>query len=65
MKKSEIKKVTNSGLITEYVRAYSLRDANWIQGRGTERLDKQCKALEKELVARGLLTEEDVDYLNR
>lgn len=65
MNKKEIKKVTNSGLITAYVTAYSLRDANWLQGRGVERLNKQCKVLEAELVARGLLTEEDVEYLNR
>lgn len=65
MKKSEIKKVTNNELITEYVRTYSLRDVNWISGRGTERLSRQCKDLERELIARGILTTEDVNYLNR
>lgn len=65
MKKSEIKKVTNNELITEYVRTYSLRDVNWILERGTERLSRQCKDLERELIARGILTTEDVNYLNR
>lgn len=65
MKKSEIKKVTNNELIVEYVRTYSLRDVNWLSGRAIKRLSGQCKDLERELIARGILTTEDVIYLNR
>lgn len=65
MKKSEIKKVTNNELIVEYVRTYSLRDVNWLSGRGIKRLSGKCKELERELIARGILTTEDVIYLNR
>lgn len=65
MKKSEIKKVTNNELIVEYVRTYFLRDVNWLSGRGIKRLSEQSKNLERELIARGILTTEDVIYLNR
>lgn len=64
MKKSDIKGATNSGLITEYVTLHTLREVNEVLGRGTKQAARQCKELEMELVARGLLTVEDVDYLN-
>lgn len=67
MTKREIKKATNNELIVEYVRTYSSLSLNlnapW-ENRGTKRYGQHCHNLEAEMVARGILTEDDVKYLN-
>lgn len=64
MTKQEIKKAKDNELIVDYVQTVSLRDSNYVLGRGTERADKHAHDLEIELVNRGLLTEDDVRLLN-
>ena len=68
MTKKEIKKAKDNELIVEYVRTYSslcvnLNSPSW-ENRGTKRYTDHCHDLEVELVARGILTEDDVKYLN-
>lgn len=64
MKKSEIKKATNNELIVDYIQSYSSLCLNINAGRGTKQYSNHCSDLEKELVSRGLLTENDVRTLN-
>lgn len=64
MKKAEIKKSKDNELIAEYVISYSSLCVNFNLQRGTKSLSKHCADLEKELIARGLLTADDVKRLN-
>lgn len=64
MKKTEIKKTATNTLIVDYVKTYSSLCLNINIGGGTKRYSSHCADLEKELVARGVLTEEDVKTLN-
>lgn len=64
MKKSEIAKAKDNELITEYVKSYSTLSLNYNLNRGIEKLQIHCNNLEKELIKRGLLTEENVKELN-
>ena len=64
MKKSEIKHLPNNALIVEYVRTFACYDTNYVLNRGTKQLGQHLRDLEKELVARNILTQEDVDKLN-
>jgi hypothetical protein len=65
MNKQEIKKATNRELLVEYIKAYSSYDTNFVLRRGTKQLMKHLKDLESELVARAILTEQDIEELNR
>ncbi len=64
MTKGEIKKAPNNELIVDYVHAYAIFTENYLHGGGLKRLGQHLQDLETELVARGLLTEEDVKHLN-
>lgn len=64
MKKTEIAKAKNNELVYEYVNSYALLCLNSTSGRGVKQLSKHCEDLEKELIKRELLTEEDVRLLN-
>ena len=64
MNKKEIKTVPNNELIVEYVLAYSHFDTNFVLRRGTEKLRKHLNDLENELLARNILTVNDIKRLN-
>lgn len=64
MTKAEIKKAATNKLIVDYVQTYSTMRLNINIGGGTKRNSAHCADLEKELVAHGVLTEEDVKLLN-
>ena len=64
MRKNEIPKAKNNELLVDYIRSYSEWGENSILGRGVKQLERHCADLEKELVKRGILTEEDVKHLN-
>ena len=64
MKKNEIEKAKDNELITEYVKSYSNLCLKYNLNRITKQAEAHCKDLERELVKRGLLTEEDIKYLN-
>ena len=65
MKRSEISNLKDNELIREYVSAMSSWASNYNTGRGVKRLQTHCADLEKELVKRGILTEHDIEILNR
>lgn len=65
MTKKEIKIAKNSELVYEYATSYALLIVNYNIGKGTKQLQKHCNDLENELMKRNLLTEEDVERLNR
>lgn len=64
MRKNEIPKAPTNRLIVDYVRSSAEHAANLNLDRGTKRLSQHCADLEKELLKRGILTEEDVKELN-
>lgn len=64
-KKSEIKDLRDNELIVEYVRSTADLASNYVLNRGVKRLQVHCADLECELVKRGILTEHDVEVLNR
>lgn len=63
MRKNEIKKATNNALIVDYVKTYSSLCLNINLGMGTKQFENHCNDLEKEMLNRGLLTEEDIKSL--
>lgn len=65
MTKKEIQIAKNNELIVEYVRSFSNLLLNYNLGRSIKRYENHCRDLEKELVRRNLLTEEDVKSLNQ
>lgn len=64
MTKAEIPKAKDNELITEYVSSYALLLVKFNLDRGTAKAEKHCKDLEKELLKRGILTEENIRTLN-
>lgn len=65
MKKSEIASLKDNELIVEYVRSTADLASNYVLDRGVKRLQSHCADLERELVKRGVLTEHDIEVLNR
>ena len=64
MTKPEIKKAEVNKLIVDYVRSYAGLCVNYNTGGGVKRYAQHCNDLEAEFVKRGLLTEDDVKFLN-
>lgn len=64
MRKTDIPKLADNDLITEYVRVYASLLMNTNMNMGVKQLEKQCANLEDELLKRGLLTEENIKRLN-
>lgn len=64
MKKTEIRNAKDNDLIVEYVISYSNLCVNFNLQMGVKKLSQHCADLEKELLARGLLTIDDVKRLN-
>ena len=65
MNKSEIKKAENHALISDLVNSYSRLLLNYNFNKATKQLEKHCADLEKELLDRGLLTQEEIKILNQ
>lgn len=64
MTKQEIKKASNSELIMDYIRSYSRFTVNLNLGLGLKRLGDHLKDLDKEMIARGILSQDQIDRLN-
>lgn len=64
IRKNEIAKAKNSELVAEFARSYSAWCTNYMLNRGTKQVQAHCNDVAKELVKRGLLTEEDVKKFN-
>lgn len=64
MRKNEISKAKDNELIVDYVRSFAMLIRNDALRCGTKQLEKHCKDLEAELIKRGILTAEDINYLN-
>lgn len=65
MTKKELKTATNNKLIIDLASTYANLITNFNLGRGTVQHEKHLKDLQEEMLKRELLTQEDVDYLNR
>lgn len=65
MRKNEIAKATDSELFVEYVRTYASYAVNVNLGRGTEKLGAHVADLEREILKRGLMSQAQIDSLNR
>lgn len=64
MRKSEIKKSTDNDLLVDYIQSISSLFLNFNAGKRTNQLSIHCSDLEKEIVSRGILTEEDIRKVN-
>ena len=64
MRKNEISKADNSELIVDYVISFSSLISNYNTNRGIKQLEAHCTDLEKEIVKRGILTEEQIKRIN-
>lgn len=57
--------MSNSELIVKYIKTYAELISNMNTGRGTERLSNREVKLRKEMVERGIITQEQADELNK
>lgn len=64
MRKSEIKKSKNNDLIVDYICSVVSFHLNYNLGRAIEQIEKHCADLEKEIISRGILTEDDIQKVN-
>ena len=69
MTKREIPKAKDNELIVDLVNTYAnlcvnINSPSW-ESRGVKRYSSHCDDLLQEMGKRGLLTKEDVDYLNK
>lgn len=65
MTKNEIKTAHDSDLIMDYISTYSRAMLNENCGLPTKALDKHLKDLDCEMLKRGLLTQDQIDCLNK
>ena len=64
MKKTEIKRAEDHELIAEYVNTYSRWTLNYSRSRGVKQLRAHLDDLEAEMLSRGFLTQDELNYLN-
>lgn len=64
MKKSEIGKAEGNELLVDYINSVVSFHLNYNSGKNTGRILKHCDDLEKEIVARGILTKDDIKRVN-
>lgn len=64
MNKREMKVVSDGDLIVEYVRACSELCQNFVLDRGTVVIHRHVKALEEEILKRGILNQRQIDRVN-
>lgn len=65
MTKHELKKVEEHELITESINTYARLLVNHYAKMGVKQLEKHWSDCCDEMIKRGIITKEDVDYLNR
>lgn len=63
MTRQDIKKATESELITEYIHTFGWWVSNMNTGRGTDRLGKHIADMNAELIRRGILNEQQIEFL--
>lgn len=64
MTAKELKTAPDSEVIVDYIRTYASYVFNLNTGGGITRYGKHLKDLDAELLRRGILTEEQVKFLN-
>ena len=64
MTKYEMKDARDSEIIVDYIKSYSLFCTNDCLNRGTKAVSKHLQDLDAEMLKRGLLTQEQIDFLN-
>lgn len=64
IRKNEIKKSNNNDLLVEYINSIVKFHLNYNFGRSLKQLEKHCGDLEKEIIFRGILTEDDIRKVN-
>ena len=65
MTKTEMKKAVDNEIIFRYIKAYSSFTLNLNLGGKTKSLEKELADLDAEMLSRGILTEEQVENLNK
>ena len=60
----EMSSAKDNEIIYEYIRSYSHFAVKLNLGGGIEKLSKHLKSLDSEMLKRGILTKEQIDYLN-
>lgn len=65
MRKIDFCKATDNEIIVEYVKSYSSLCLNQNLRLGTKQLSRHCADLEIELLARKILTKDDIEVLNK
>lgn len=65
MRKVDFCKATDNEIIVEYIKSYSSLCLNENLHLGTKQLSKHCADLEIELLARKILTQDDIEVLNK
>lgn len=64
MRKSEIKKSKDNDLIVEYIDSIVSFHLNYNSGKAIGQIEKHCADLEKEIIFRRILTEDDIKKVN-
>lgn len=63
--KKELKAATDSEIIVDYIQTYSSLSVNYCLQRGVKQLEKHLIDLDIEMVKRGILSQEQIDKLNK
>lgn len=64
MTKIEMKTADDSQIIVDYIKSYSLFCTNDCLCRGTKAVSKHLKDLDAEMLKRGILSQDQINYLN-
>lgn len=64
MTKVEMKTADDSQIIVDYIKSYSLFCTNDCLSRGTKAVCKHLKDLDAEMLKRGILSQDQINYLN-
>lgn len=65
MTKTEMKKAADNEIVYRYIKAYSSFSVNLNLGGKTKSLEKELANLDAEMLSRGILTEKQIEDLNR
>lgn len=65
MTKREIRNADTGALITETIHTYGLIMRNCVSDRGTKQLNSHFDDCCNELINRGLITNDNIEFLNR
>lgn len=64
MTRVEMKTADDSQIIVDYIKSYSLFCTNDCLGRGTKAVCKHLQDLDAEMLKRGILSQDQINYLN-